>query len=200
MTHLHSLFEIFLSLQNVLVYIGSSFILSKIYQLILACCHQVELSEDDRKKVILATLSQFPNTSMDKKTRKWATFYRDTLAKSPLRSILEKISYIVTKKYQNPASKFGSLDLENNTLIELEEYKQISNIVPLKNINATIGLSPSWKLLDALDNPIFASVKGSLKTCLNTGSCKKVKLIRNSIKKDDYTLAQTSDNFPILLR
>ena len=127
----------------------------------------------------------------DQETRKWATFYTDTVAKSPLRSILEKISYIVTKKYQNPASKFGSLDLENNTLIELEVYKQISNIVSIKNVNATIGLSPSWKLLEALNNPMFASVKNSIIACLESGSCEELEMIRKSINNDEYTLAQT---------
>ena len=127
----------------------------------------------------------------DQNTRKWATFYTDTLAKSPLRGILEKISNIAIKKYQNPASNFGSIDFEKNTLIELEIYKQISKIVPLKNVNATIGLSPALKLFGALNNPIFASVKDSLQPCLESGSCKEVEKIIKSISKDEYTLAQS---------
>ena len=127
----------------------------------------------------------------DQNTRKWATFYTDTLAKSPLRSILEKISYVLTKKYQNPSSMFGSIQFENNTQIELEVYKQISKIVQLKSINATIGLSPAWKLLGALDNPMFASMKDSLKTCLESGSCEEVEKIIKSTSKDGYTLTQS---------
>ena len=111
--------------------------------------------------------------------QEWANFYKESLAVSSVRGILEKVIVVMNQKTA----------LEEDPSIETKLFLRLSAAIPFKTGSAVTGISPHWKLLEELDSPAMATVRDILKPCLENNTCGEVEKAVKSISVKEYQMA-----------
>ena len=111
----------------------------------------------------------------DPLTKSWAKFYEQTLADSPVRSIVEKVAAATRLKR------------DSGRLLTMEEglLSGLRRMIPLKVGSLALTLSTAEQLEESLHLPMLAPYRPTILTCLNEGSCKDLeKEVENLTRKD----------------
>ena len=109
----------------------------------------------------------------------WADFYKDTLAKSPVRAIVEKVTSVMNKK---------SLEDEDITT-ERNIYNKLNTVLQFKAGTAVAGLSPTGQLEDKLESPLMSPLRPALLACLREGSCGQLGERMATVSQEEYRWA-----------
>ena len=116
----------------------------------------------------------------DPLTEAWAQFYEQTLADSPVRSIVEKVGAATRAKTDS-----GVLTTE------VAVFSGLSRMIPLKVGSVALALSTAEQLEESLHLPMLAPYRPTILSCLNEGSCedfeKEVeKVTRNDLRQGNH--------------
>ena len=113
----------------------------------------------------------------DPLTETWAQFYEQTLADSPVRSIVEKLGAVTRSKTDS-----GVLTTE------VALFSGLRRMIPFKVGSAALALSTAEQLQESLHLPMLAPMRPTILSCLNEGSCEDLekeveKLTRNDLSQ-----------------
>ena len=111
----------------------------------------------------------------DPLTEAWAQFYEQTLALSPVRSIVEKIGAATRSKADS-----GVLTTE------VALFKSLRRMIPFKVGNAALALSTAEQLESSLHLPMLAPYRPTILACLNEGSCEDFEKEVEKVTRNDY--------------
>ena len=108
-------------------------------------------------------------------TETWAQFYEQTLADSPVRSIVEKLGAVTRSKTDS-----GVLTTE------VALFSRLRRMIPFKVGSAALALSTAEQLEESLHLPMLAPMRPTILSCLKEGSCEDLdkevsKLSRNDL-------------------
>ena len=108
-------------------------------------------------------------------TETWAQFYEQTLADSPVRSIVEKLGAVTRSKTDS-----GVLTTE------VALFSRLRRMIPFKVGSVALALSTAEQLEESLHLPMLAPMRPTILSCLKEGSCEDLdkevsKLSRNDL-------------------
>ena len=138
--------------------------------------HPGDLSDEQWKSgfSMFLHLAYCPDTL----TETWAQFYEQTLADSPVRSIVEKVGAVTRWKTDS-----GVLTTE------VALFKSLRRMIPFKVGNAALALSTAEQLESSLHLPMLAPMRPTILSCLNEGSCEDIEKEVGKLSEKDLIQA-----------
>ena len=114
----------------------------------------------------------------DPHTEKWSKFYEQTLADSPVRSIVEKVAAVTRSKTHT-----GVLTTE------VALFRELRRMIPFKVGSAALALSTAEQLEDSLHLPMLAPMRSTILACLKEDSCEDVVKKVEQLTRNDFIQA-----------